>query len=142
MLRFPPSETNLRERFFLTETRQVSNDHIIPFKGIAYEVPRGHATTRVPVRRNVLDDSLYVLHQGEWIRLHPVDLTANAYARRARPGTAEPEDDQEGPPPAPTAACLAFDRDFGPVVNAEGGCLDPTRISNPVYPHPQENEDE
>jgi transposase InsO family protein len=138
-LRFPSSEAELRERFFVTETRQVSSDHIVSFEGTAYEVPRGHATTRVTLRRGVLDDSLYVLHQGQWTRLHPVDLTANAYARRARPGAAEPE---EGPPPVPTAACHAFDRDFGPVLTAEGGCPEPTRVCHPANPHQQESEDE
>jgi transposase InsO family protein len=140
-LRFPSSETDLRERFFVTETRRVSNDHVISFEGTAYEVPRGHATTRATLRRAVLDDSLYVLHQGQWTRLHPVDLTANAYARRARPGAAAPEDDQ-GPPPVPTAACQAFDRDFGPVVDADGNCPAPTRASNSEPLPPPESEDE
>jgi transposase InsO family protein len=138
-LRFPNSEADLRDRFFVAETRQVSNDHIISFAGIEYEVPRGHATTRATLRRGVLDDSLYLLHQGQWTRLHPVDLTANAYDRRARPAPTEPE---EGPPPVPTAACHAFDRDFGPVVTADGGCPDPTRVCDPAHPHRPENEDE
>ena len=140
-LRFPSSETDLRERFFVTETRRVSNDHVISFEGTAYEVPRGHATTRATLRRAVLDDSLYVLHQGQWTRLHPVDLTANAYARRARPGATAPDDDQ-GPPPVPTAACHAFDRDFGPVVTTDGGCPEPTRVCDSAHPHQQENQDE
>jgi hypothetical protein len=138
-LRFPSSEAELRERFFVTETRQVSSDHIVSFEGTAYEVPRGYATTRATLRRSVLDDSLYLLHQGQWTRLHPVDPTANAYTRRARPGPTEPE---EGPPPVPTAACHAFDRDFGPVVTAEGSCPEPVRVSDPTRPHPQENDHE
>jgi hypothetical protein len=95
----------------------------------------------VTLRRSVLDDSLFFLHQGQWTRLHPVDLTANAYARRARPGAAAPDDDQ-GPPPVPTAACHAFDRDFGPVVTADGGCPEPTRVCDPAHHHRSENEDE
>ncbi|MCO5164825.1 MAG: hypothetical protein M9894_00445 [Planctomycetes bacterium] len=64
------------------------------------------------------------------VRLHPVDLAANARDRRAR---REDHDEPTSRPPAKTAADLAFERDLGPVVDADGGV--------PELPHPDPTED-
>lgn len=119
-LRFPKDDASLRERFVVTETRKVSADHVVSWEGCDYEVPRGHGGTRIAVHRSLLDGTLRVLHEGRLIRLHPVDLAANARAARARPGSHD--DDDEAPRPAPrTAAMRAFERDYGPVVDDDGG---------------------
>lgn len=123
-LRFPESEQALREKLVVTEPRKVTKDNVVPVDGVAYEVPRGHAGTSIPVRRNLLSGELFVLHDGRLVQLHPVDLAANATARRAGLG-APPPDDDEGTPR--TAASIAFARDRGPVVGPDGGFIPPTR---------------
>ncbi len=72
-------------------------DNVIPYKGVAYEVPRGYAGQRLTITRHLLeDDALSVVHHGRRLRLHPVDLTANAYDRRGR-GPAAPPPPSEPP---------------------------------------------
>lgn len=118
-LRFPDSMTALEEALVVTESRVVTKDNIVPVEGVDYEVPRGHATTTIDVHRNLVTGEPSVLHDGRMVRLHPVDLAANAVARRAQRIPAA--DDDEGCPR--TAASLAFDRDFGPAVGVDGGYL-------------------
>jgi transposase InsO family protein len=120
-LRFP-SQRWLEERFVLTETRTVSADHILSLDGVLYEVPRGHARTVIEVRRGLLDQGVSILHRGKLVRLHPVDLEANATARRGR-GSGQADDDTAKSPV--TAAQLAFFRDFGPAVSAGGDFIEP-----------------
>lgn len=123
-LRLPESDAALRSKFVITETRKVSLDHVVSMDGVDYEVPRGHGGTRIAVYRHVLEATLSVLHQGRLVRLHPVDLAANAVARRGKPGV----DHDEALAPAPrTAAMRAFDRSFGPVVALDGGFIEPVR---------------
>jgi len=113
-LRFPASVEDLRSKFFIAEARKVSKDNVIKLDSVAYEVPRGHAGTSIEVRRHLLDHRVSILHQGRIVHVHPVDLAANAEARRAAPGPATPENEQREPPM--TAASLSFERDFGPVL--------------------------
>ena len=122
-LRFPDDEHHLRRYFVIQESRQVSGDHVIRHSGLHFEAPRGLARGEVTVHRHVLDGHLEVPYRGRMVRLHPVDLKANATARRA---TAY--DDPPAPDDAPpkTAATLAYDRDCGPVVTPDGGFIDPT----------------
>jgi hypothetical protein len=121
-LRFPDDEQNLRERFMVSASRKVSQDNVIPFEGVDYEVPRGHAGTPIHFWRRVLTGELLFVHDGSLVTLHPVDRFQNALERRARPLAPPPEAD-EGTPT--TAAQLAFARDFGPVVGPDGDYLPP-----------------
>lgn len=114
-LRFPASVEDLRSKFFIAEARKVSLDNVLKMDSVAYEVPRGHADSSIEVRRHLLDERVCILHQGRIVQLHPVDLARNAEARRAAPSAAPPEDDNAAEPPL-TAASLAFERDFGPVL--------------------------
>jgi transposase InsO family protein len=118
-LRLPESEQDLASRFVVTAKRTVSNDHVIPFDGIDYEVPTGHAGERIEVCRQVLTGRLFVLHRGQLVQIHPVDLAENAKSRRARKA-------DEEPPAHPTrgAGDIAFHNDFGPVVDSDGGFTD------------------
>ena len=120
-LRLPKSEEDLSSRFFVTEWRTVGNDHVVPLSSINYETPAGHARTRVPLYRHVLDGTVHMLHEGRLIRLHPVDPALNARSRRARKAA-------ELPPIGPTrsAADIAFANDFRPVVDPDGGFSDQT----------------
>jgi hypothetical protein len=119
-LRFPESIAKLDAHFVVTEARKVSKDHIVKYGGELYEVPRGLAGEWIDVRRHVLTGELSIFHDGRFLRLHPVDLAANAKSRRGKvlgsdeepvPGDAVPK----------TAATLAFERDFTPLVGPDGG---------------------
>lgn len=119
-------EDELRAKFVVTQARSVSKDNVLPFEGVSYEVPRGHAGERLLVHHQLLDRTVLVQHEGRFVRLHPVDLAANAVARRARVGTPQSAEipapgEPGGLPPARSAATLAFERDFGPLVGPDGG---------------------
>jgi putative transposase len=117
-LEYPESRKWLAARFLITFTRMVSNDNVIPFEGTAFEVPKGHRQERITVTRHLLEGNrLSVVHKGRRVTLHPVDLEANAYARRAR-GSRGNETDAQGP--VGTAAGDAFEEDFEPMVTAQG----------------------
>lgn len=120
-LRLPADEAALRRAFVIQEGRTVSADHVIRHGGQLYEAPKGLAGTRVEVHRNVLDGQLSVLHEGRMVRLHPVDLAANATDPRHRPGQTEEPPSTEDVAPPRTAAMMAFDREFGPLVDRDGG---------------------
>lgn len=120
-LRLPADPELLRSKFLVEDTRDVSNDHIISVDSVLYEIPRGHAGTTIRFWRQVLDGQLYVLHEERVVRIHPVDLEFNAVSSRAR---RRPVDDPTPTPPVPSAADLAFQRDFGPVTGPDGGFTD------------------
>lgn len=115
----------LRRKFFVREERVVSNDHVISFDSVFYEVPRGLAGQRVSIARDVFDARhLRLDHEGQSIRLHPVDLHANARARR---GATAPV-----PEPVTTAvgaARRAAERALAPITQPDGGFVadDPTK---------------
>lgn len=118
-LRMPDSDAALRGKFISTFERSVTADNIVPVQGVHYEMPRGYAGTRVTLYHRLLEERIACLHEGRLVDLAPVDLHANAHARRARPP--EPE------APAsrlPSAADIAFQRDYAPVVDADGGYTD------------------
>lgn len=117
---FPKDEQELRSRFVVTEERTVSNDHIIQYEGTKYEAPRGLGRQRVLVYRHVLTRELSVLHDGHFVRLHPVDLDANAHDRRGK-RAAETAIEVS---PVKTAATLAFEREHAPVVDSDGSFKD------------------
>lgn len=118
-LSFPADRAWLDRCFVTTFERTVSKDNVIPYKGEDYEVPRGHAGEHLTIHRHLLaGNALTVLHEGREVRLHPVDLLANAHARRARPHRSEPT--PQATPPK-TAATLAFEADFKPLVGPDGG---------------------
>jgi transposase InsO family protein len=126
-LRFPENDAELRAKFEIHLARRVSADHVVQVDGVLYEMPRGYAGQRVVLRERLLDGTLAFLHQGRLMELHPVDLAANARARRARQ---DAEEDVQHPLPK-SAADLAFERDFGPVLDADGGFPEPPQESEP-----------
>lgn len=118
-LSFPADRAWLDRCFVTTLERTVSKDNVIPYEGQDYEVPRGHAGERLTISRHLLEgDALFVLHEGREVRLHPVDLLANAHARRARPHRTETTPQAA---PQKTAAALAFEAAFSPLVGPDGG---------------------
>jgi putative transposase len=115
-LRFHEHTEQLRQAFVLHERRRVSRDHIVQVDGIAYETPLGLRAQEVELYRHLLEGTVSLLHEGRVLQLATVDVHANARDRRAA-GRDEP------PTPAPpaSAAQIAFDQDYRPVVDAEGG---------------------
>jgi len=106
-------------------SRRVATDHTIPIGSTDYEVPRGYAGHRVTVYRHALDGHVLFLHDGRFIELVPVDPVANARSRRGR---RRRDSAKEMVHPLPkSAAELAFDRDFSPIVGADGGFPDPDK---------------
>jgi transposase InsO family protein len=118
-LQLPSDPAWLAGCFLSTLERRVSSDNILSYGGLLYEVPRGHAKQRIRVTRHLLEhDALSILHEAKLLRLHPLDLTANAYSKRARPGAAP----AKKPGAAPhSAAHLAFGQSFSPLVESDGG---------------------
>ena len=117
-LRFPEDEADLYRRFVTRLPRKVSADHIIKMDGRLWEAPRGLGDQRVEVVRHVLDGRLWVLHQGRMVELAQLDEHGNATDRRTAA-------EAQGPVPSEgiptTAASLAYDQDFRPLIDSEGG---------------------
>lgn len=119
-LRFSQSQDRLKQCFILNTTRRVSNDNVLSLDGVHYEVIRGHAGTRITVHRNMLEDSVAIVHQGRLVHLKPVDVHKNATDKRARhPKPDEPRNVTKG------SAQMAFDHEMGPVVDPDGGFARP-----------------
>lgn len=119
-LSFPDSERELSSRFIVTDERRVSKDHVIQYGGVDYEAPRGLAGQKVLVHRQVLGGELSLLLGQRFVRLHPVDLARNARDRRGQ----RPANPPARVAPVKTAATLAFEQDFAPIVDADGGFHD------------------
>ena len=117
-LRFVENRQVLDSAFILHEKRYVANDNIVSIDSIKYEMVRGHAGTRVVIRRNVLDNTLSFIDRGRLVKLGPVDLVANGRDKRA--GNSVNLDE---PPKKHTRSSgdIAFNRDIGPIVDTDGG---------------------
>jgi putative transposase len=126
-LRFPADEADLYRRFVVRQSRKVSADHdeqvrfVIKMDGRLWEAPRGLGDGWIEVVRHVLDGRLWVLHEGRRVQLAELDPHANATDRR---GTGHDESPLpcEGLPH--TAAQHAYDQDFLPLVDPDGGFHD------------------
>jgi len=126
-LRPPVSETWMSECFTVPLDRRVSGDHVVSVDGTHYEVPRGHAGEWVNLYRRLLEqtpeqDALYIHHNNNLVRLHPVDLTFNATSGRAR-SNREP-DNEVTPVPAKSASTLSFEKTYGSMLDPDGGYPD------------------
>jgi len=129
-LRWPEDPQRLRAKFEIWIQRRVTNDNSVPIGSTDYEMPRGYAGRIVTVRRKPLDGKIAFLHKDKVIELLPVDPTANARTPRA---SAKSHEEPSLMPPT-TAADIAFQDDFGPIVDADGGFNNP----DPQDPSPKE----
>lgn len=139
-LRFASSQSDLEQAFVVHFSRRVSRDHVVSIDGVCYEAPAGTARARVSLRRHLLDGSIRMLHEGRLVRLSRLDPAANA--RRPcsrRPTSSVSEASSVSPPRAPAgSAQLAFQRDLGPIVDAEGGFREPDpKDSSKEKPEPR-----
>jgi putative transposase len=115
-LHFPEDRDWLDDCFLISFERRVSTDNVISFDGVFFEVPRGYAGHSIRLWHHLLDDSVSMIHQGERLFVHPVDVKANAYSKRARETKIPPKTTR----PVPTAATLRFQSDFAPIVGPDG----------------------
>jgi len=119
-LRFMQNMEKLRQAFVIRFRRRVSKDHIVSLKSVQYETPRGYAGARLFLHWNILDQTLSMVHDNRMIRLHPVDLSANAQDRRALP-----LDESTARPRLPkSAAEIDYDRKMRGIVDPDGGFSD------------------
>jgi hypothetical protein len=72
------------------------------------------------VLRHLVSDRRTVCVDGREVEIHPLDLTHNAFDRRARCQKPSKVSTQQTTP-----AREAFDEDFAPLVDAEGNYPDP-----------------
>lgn len=117
-LRFVENGEVLDSTFVLHEKRYVANDNIVSIDSIHYEMPRGHAGTKVIIRRNVLDSTLSFIDQGRLIKLAPVDLVDNARDKRAGNTVNVDEPSKKH---TRSSADIAFNQDVVPIIDADGG---------------------
>ena len=132
-LRFHHPPETLLNAFVLNRSRSVSNDHVISFNGVRYEVPRGLASSKITIQHNPLDNSVAILHQNRTVRLSPLDAQANARDKRAK--TAAP-DEEPARNIRKTSAQMAFDREHRPIVGSDGGFP----LSNPSNTSPEKDQ--
>lgn len=128
------TEAELQKAFVVFLERTVSNDRIVSIEGIFYEVPRtlgpkGRPRSTLLITYRILE-STYHVHgeEGRLVRIHPVDLVANARSKRAR--TSPPADADAERILPPSAADLAFERDLGSVVDHEGNAFLPQEFGD------------
>ena len=143
-MRFPDDEADLYRRFVVRQPRKVSTDHVVKMDGRLWETPRGLGDGWVEVTRHVLDGRLWVVHEGRMVELAELDPHANATDRRGTVDADRPLS-SEGVPT--TAASLAYDQDFQPLVDADGGFPEtddpqnPQDSQNPQDPPTNEEDD-
>jgi transposase InsO family protein len=118
--RWPQDREHLKQMFEIHIERRVTQDNVVSIDSMDYDMPRGYRGQRVILRRKLLDGTICFLHKGKDIVLLPTNSAANARAPRASGN--QPCD----PPPGGTtsAAHIRFERDFGPIVDRDGGFTD------------------
>lgn len=109
----------VRRAFLLTRKRRVSRDHIVKVKGGLYETPAGYAGKIVKIFHHVLDGTVEMLHEQRLIKLAPPDLILNAHSARANKPNRHANEPR--PMPCKTAATLAYEKAFAPVIGVDGG---------------------
>jgi putative transposase len=129
-LQMPESDEVLREHFVLHRRRRVSQDHVVSIDSTDYEMPRGYSGGWVVLRHQMLDDLVCFQHHDRLITLQPVDLAANARARRGK-RCADLDGERPAAPPAKTAAHLLFDLEHQGAVTPDGDCIDPIHKEQP-----------
>lgn len=117
-LRPPADLAKVREAFRLTKKRRVSRDHVVKVKGKLYETPSGYAGKIVKVLHHVLDGTVEMLHEGRLIKLTAPDLVLNAKTPRT---TRRKRENEPRPMPPKTAATIAYEKAFAPIVGKDGG---------------------
>ena len=115
------AQDGVENQFILSFERRVSKDNIISYEATPFELPQGYAGQRLIIFRNLLTSDVSIIHDGRRVILQPVDPVRNAYAKR---GARSIDSPQPSPPVPTTAAEMAFDSAFKPLVDDEGNFPD------------------
>lgn len=120
------SEAEILRAFVSYLERTVTGDRLVSIEGVLYELPReaGRRGEKVLITRRLLDGTYHVVAGERLMRIHPVDLAANARSPRANRGA----EDEVVATPAKTAADLHFEREFGAILDGDGGALPPFHL--------------
>lgn len=110
------SEEKLRSYFVIHLKRRVSNDNVVKVNSVTYDMPLGHAGTRVILHHHLLDRSVSFNEDGKLILLQETDPQTNSKIPRGRRGK-EKEDNSL---PTETAAMKHFKKRYPPAVDAQG----------------------
>jgi putative transposase len=121
VLKFPESMDALESIFIIERRRKVSRDNIVQVAGKSLEMPLGYAGRLVSVFENTISGEVTYLHNGETMRLHVVDLEANAHAKR---GPMKGDQDERRNAKTNSAARIAFEQMYPPVVDSDGNCFE------------------
>lgn len=109
----------IRKAFLLTRKRRVSRDHVVKVAGKLYETPAGYAGKIIKLFHHVLDGTVQMLHEQRLIELAPPDLALNAVSQRV--GKPKRRKGELRPMPPKTAATIAYEKAFAPIVGSDGG---------------------
>lgn len=120
-LDFPKDTQWLDDQFILSFERRVTSDNVISYARTSFELPQGYAGQRLIIFRNMLTSDISIIHHGRRVILHPVDPVKNAYSKR---GARSIDSPNPSPPVPTTAAQMAFDSSFKPLVDYEGNFPD------------------
>ena len=114
--------------FVLSHVRRVSADNIVSFKKLSLEMPSGYALRKVTIFHNTLSRRVYVIHEGRLVQILPVDLAANAVARRSAP-------ERHTPSAAfpTTAANINYLQSYAGLTDAEGNAVAPSDDEDENY---------
>lgn len=122
-LRVVDDKEALAREFVITKTHKVSADNIVKAGGQPLEMPFGYAGTKVNLAHNLLENEFRFLHEGKMILLKPVNLFANAKTKRTGRTAKTKSEDSHGP--IRTAARIAYEKVFQPVVTDSGDFIEP-----------------
>lgn len=115
-LKFLATSNELEECFCIRENRKVRSDNCITYNGVIYQLPYGYAGKRINLDFNLIKQTLHFISDTSSILLHEADPEANARRAPFRSPKIDPK-----PPDFMTAAEIAFNKDFQPIVDHDGG---------------------
>jgi putative transposase len=119
-LKYPENMAALENIFIIERRRKISRDNVLQIAGKRLEMPRGYAGRSVSVLENTLSGEVTFMHHGEMVRLHEVDLEANANAKRT-PMKNDPDEKRDAK--TQSAARIAFEHMYPPAVDDDGNCF-------------------
>ncbi len=117
VLRFHENKNQLQQAFILHHKRRVSNDNIVSFRNVKFEVALGNCGRHIILHHNLIKDTVSIMDQGRFVRLKPVDLHQNARLKRSKPKSRK----DDGTTLPKGSAQMAFERDMQPIVDHDGG---------------------
>jgi putative transposase len=119
-LRFPENMDTLESVFIIERRRKVSKDNIVKMDGKHLDMPIGYSGRVVSVFENTFSNEITFVHDAKTMKLLEVDLEANANAKRS---SAKVPPVEKLDARIDTAARIAFEQMYPPVVDDDGNCF-------------------